>query len=59
VVALVGPNGAGKSTLTAMATGILTPTTGVVKVLGSEIRHRGPAPKLAFVSQDRPLYKRF
>jgi ABC-2 type transport system ATP-binding protein len=59
VVALVGPNGAGKSTLMAMATGILAPTTGVVKVLGSPTRPRGPHPKLAFLSQDRPLYRRF
>ena len=59
VVALVGPNGAGKSTLMALATGILAPTTGVIKVLGDSIRHRGPHPKLAFLSQDRPLYKRF
>jgi ABC-2 type transport system ATP-binding protein len=59
MVALVGPNGAGKSTLMALATGILAPTTGVVKVSGDSIRHRGPHPKLAFLSQDRPLYKRF
>ena len=59
VVALVGPNGAGKSTLMALAAGILAPTTGVIKVLGDPIRHRGPHPKLAFLSQDRPLYRRF
>lgn len=59
VVALVGPNGAGKSTLMALATGILAPTTGVIKVLGSPITHRGPHPKLAFLSQDKPLYRRF
>jgi ABC-2 type transport system ATP-binding protein len=59
VVALVGPNGAGKSTLMAMAAGILTRTSGVIEVLGSEIRARGPHPKLAFPAQDRPLYRRF
>jgi ABC-type multidrug transport system ATPase subunit len=41
VVALIGPNGAGKSTLMAMATGILAPTTSVIKVLGSPIRPAG------------------
>src|SRR6476620_6490101 len=59
VAALVGPNGAGKSTLMALATGILAPTDGVIKVLGDPIRRPGPHPKLAFLSQDRPLYRRF
>ena len=41
VVALVGPNGAGKSTMMALAAGILTPTTGVIKVLGDPIAIAG------------------
>ena len=59
VVALVGPNGAGKSTLMALAAGIATPTTGSIAVLGSVAGGRGPHPKLAFLSQDQPLYRRF
>ncbi|MFD4665602.1 ATP-binding cassette domain-containing protein [Streptomyces halstedii] len=55
ICALVGPNGAGKSTLLALAAGLLRPTEGTVRVLGStdraEIR-----PRLAYVAQDKPLY---
>jgi ABC-type multidrug transport system ATPase subunit len=34
MVALVGPNGAGKSTLLALAAGLLTPSAGMVHVMG-------------------------
>ena len=34
VCALVGPNGAGKTTLLHIATGLLTPTAGSIRVLG-------------------------
>ena len=34
MVALVGPNGAGKSTLLALAAGLLTPSAGMVEVVG-------------------------
>ncbi|MFJ2112977.1 MULTISPECIES: ABC transporter ATP-binding protein [unclassified Streptomyces] len=57
VCALVGPNGAGKSTLLAHAAGLLAPTEGSVRVLGSP----GPAPvraRVAYVAQDKPLYPR-
>ncbi|MFI2777793.1 ABC transporter ATP-binding protein [Streptomyces sp. ALB3] len=54
VCALVGPNGAGKSTLLALTAGLLRPTEGSVRVLGT-----GPEearPRIAYVSQDKPLY---
>ena len=59
VSALVGPNGAGKSTLMALATGLLRPTSGEIHVLGSRPGTRGTHQKLAFLAQDKPLYRRF
>ncbi|MEE1767900.1 ABC transporter ATP-binding protein [Streptomyces sp. JV185] len=54
VCALVGPNGAGKSTLLALAAGLLRPSEGTVRVLGTA---PGDArTRMAFVAQDKPLY---
>jgi ABC-2 type transport system ATP-binding protein len=53
VTGLVGPNGAGKSTFLNLVTGMLTPSTGTIQVLGS-----APAAQLAkvgFVAQDTPV----
>nr|WP_042179147.1 ABC transporter ATP-binding protein [Kibdelosporangium sp. MJ126-NF4]CEL13658.1 Methionine ABC transporter ATP-binding protein [Kibdelosporangium sp. MJ126-NF4]CTQ99344.1 Methionine ABC transporter ATP-binding protein [Kibdelosporangium sp. MJ126-NF4] len=49
IAALVGPNGAGKSTLMHLAIGLIPPTTG----------HVHTASTVAFLSQDKPLYKSF
>ncbi|MFG2761154.1 ABC transporter ATP-binding protein [Streptomyces wuyuanensis] len=54
VCALVGPNGAGKSTLLTIAAGLLRPTEGTVRILGT-----GPADareRIAYVGQDKPLF---
>ena len=59
VAALVGPNGAGKSTLMALSTGLLRPTEGAVQVFGNVPGAGGTDPELAFLAQDKPLYRRF
>lgn len=57
VTALVGPNGAGKTTLLSLASGMLTPTSGLIEVCGGR-----PASgvqqlrKVGFVAQDTPTY---
>jgi len=61
VVALVGPNGAGKTTLLHLAMGLEEPTTGTIDVFGwsPEAQPSLVLPRVGFLAQDRPLYKRF
>ena len=59
VVGLVGPNGAGKSTLLKMAVGLIAPTTGTIRVLGSRpAGGPGQLARIGFVAQDAPVYAR-
>jgi ABC-2 type transport system ATP-binding protein len=61
IVALVGPNGAGKTSLLHLAVGLLSPSSGAIRTLGSSPAKQ-PTQVLArvgFVAQDRPLYRDF
>ncbi|MFE9248688.1 ABC transporter ATP-binding protein [Streptomyces sp. NPDC007088] len=58
ICGLVGPNGAGKSTLLSLATGVLAPTGGSLRVLGVDPRTLAAREQVAYLAQDKPLYPR-
>ena len=47
VHALVGENGAGKSTLSKMVAGVISPSSGTIKVVGREVSYGSPRNALA------------
>lgn len=60
IAALVGPNGAGKTTLLHLATGLLRPDAGEVRVLGRPpYNDTTVLAEVGFVAQDAPLYRDF
>ncbi len=60
VVGLVGPNGSGKSTLLNIAAGILSPTSGAVRVFGAPpASSPTQLERVGFVAQDTPVYAGF
>lgn len=59
MVALVGSNGAGKSTLMSLVAGVLAPTSGSIHVNGHRVEVGKVPEGLAYLTQDRPLYRAF
>jgi ABC-2 type transport system ATP-binding protein len=54
ICGIVGPNGAGKSTLLAITAGLMRPTEGTVRLLGTT--PAAARERVAYVAQHKPLY---
>ncbi|GAA2973530.1 MULTISPECIES: ABC transporter ATP-binding protein [Streptomyces] len=59
VCGLVGPNGAGKSTLMGLATHMIRPTTGALRVFGAAPGSTDAVLRTSFLTQEKPLFRRF
>nr|WP_181011521.1 ABC transporter ATP-binding protein [Streptomyces sp. SM10] len=59
VCGLVGPNGAGKSTLMGLATHMIRPTAGALRVFGAAPGSTEAVSRTAFLTQEKPLFRRF
>ncbi|MDR1007424.1 MAG: ATP-binding cassette domain-containing protein [Campylobacteraceae bacterium] len=56
IFGLLGPNGAGKSTTFKMLCGLLTPTSGDIKVLGGSLKKRHIRQNIGYMAQKFSLY---
>ncbi len=58
IFGLLGPNGAGKTTTFRMLCGLLAPTSGILKIVGVDVRHSGAEARqrLGYVAQKFSLY---
>jgi ABC-2 type transport system ATP-binding protein len=60
IVGLTGPNAAGKSTLLGLATGLLAPSEGTIRVLGRDpLREPAVLGGIGYIAQGAPLYLSF
>jgi ABC-2 type transport system ATP-binding protein len=57
ILGFLGPNGAGKTSTLRMVLGLMTPTAGAIRVLGSDDA-RNVLPRIGFLPEERGLYKR-
>jgi len=59
IFGIVGPNGAGKTTTLKMLSGLIIPTSGKIRIQGSDIGENSRAikQKLGFLPEESPLYE--
>jgi ABC-2 type transport system ATP-binding protein len=59
IMGIIGHNGAGKTTTLKMITGLITPTSGTIEVMGRDINRHGIEVKksLGFLPEESPLYE--
>ena len=59
ILGIIGPNGAGKTTTLKMIVGLLTPTSGIVEVMGLDMARDGTRIKrsIGYLPEESPLYE--